>query len=133
MSIYYMHLFLYVYGHLQMFKILIYVIFCPDLIFLYQNKILYYLVQYWSFWFMMFDFQHYFSYIVVVRFSGGNRSNSIQRKSLTCRKSLTNLITLYRVRLAMNRVLTHNFSGDNHFFYLVYLEHSYVELDQKNV
>jgi len=37
-------------------------------------------------------FQWYFNYIVMVSFiSGGNRST--QRKSLTCRKSLTNFIT----------------------------------------
>ena len=37
-------------------------------------------------------FQQYFSYIVAVRFTGGG-NRSIQRKPLTCHKSLTNFIT----------------------------------------
>jgi hypothetical protein len=38
-------------------------------------------------------FQQYFSYIVAVSFIGGE-NRSTQRKPQTCRKSLTNLITL---------------------------------------
>jgi hypothetical protein len=37
-------------------------------------------------------FQQYFSYIVAVSFIGGGKQ-SIQRKSPTCHKSLTNFIT----------------------------------------
>ena len=38
------------------------------------------------------DFQQYFSYIVQVSFIDGGNQNTL-RKSLTCRKSLANLIT----------------------------------------
>jgi hypothetical protein len=40
-------------------------------------------------------FQQYFSYIVVVGYSGRHRGT--RRKPLTCRKSLTNLITYYKL------------------------------------
>jgi hypothetical protein len=51
-------------------------------------------------------FQQYFSYIMAASFIGGGN----QRKPLTCRKSLTNIITmLYCVHLIMNGVRTYNF------------------------
>ena len=42
--------------------------------------------------FVQRHFQQYFSYIVAVSFIGGGNRRT-QRKSLTCRKSLTNFIT----------------------------------------
>ena len=59
-----------------------------------------------------------FSYIVAVSFIDGG-DWSTRRKQQTCRKSLTNYhIMLYWVQLTMNRVRTHNFSGDRHWLHM---------------
>ena len=46
-------------------------------------------------------FQQYFSYFVGVSFIGGGNQSTL-RKPLTCRKSLTNFIMLYRVHLHLS-------------------------------
>ena len=56
-------------------------------------------------------FKQHFSYIVAVSFIGeGNWST--QKKTLTCRKSVTNYyhIMLHRVHLSMSEIRTQNFS-----------------------
>ena len=131
MSIYWIHLFLYVYGHLQMFKIFIYVIFCPDLIFLYQNKILYYLLQY-SFlvYGVSHHFQQYFSYIVVVSFiGGGNQSTGENHRPVASHWQTWSLCIKYTSPWAGFKLTTLVVIAN---LFLVYLEHSYVELSQKN-
>ena len=52
--------------------------------------------SYYLFFFMVFNFQQYFSYIVTVSFING-RNRRTRRKPLTCRKSLKNFyhIMLY--------------------------------------
>ena len=56
-------------------------------------------------------FKQHFSYIVAVSFIGGGNW-STQRKTLTCRKSVTHYyhIMLHRVHLSMTGIRTQNFS-----------------------